>query len=254
MTVERQPLTIIKKTAGKAIWEYTRKNIVHPEIEGEANFAIAKAHLEAGGSIIAYLKDPLKKTAVPLAASAIESNLASIDHLGVFVSRRQVDWHMGKHYPNLIQHLLLESFWGNYPGVTMIRVVQEKDRESYPDWAQFNDKAYQRAAAFAKTPGNIFVVTPEGERNPNGLGEAQIGFVALFREARDIALTMPIAIPEGTQRVIAGTPFSWGQAIKDRELNPNMKMKDRMMARLALLFPVEQRGFYTQMASEFVMP
>ena len=100
----------------------------------------------------------------------------------------------------------------------------------------------------------MFVVTPEGTRNPSGLGEAQFGFVALFREVRETALAMPFAIPNGTSRVIAGSPFSWEQAVDDRIQNPNMKMKDRMMARLALLLPEEQRGFYTKIASEFIMP
>jgi len=137
----------------------------------------------------------------------------------------------------------------------MIRVVQEKDRERYPDWAEYNDKAFRRAADFIKTPGNVFIITPEGERNPNGLGEAQAGFAVLFREARETAMAMPIAIPEGTSRVIAGVPFSYEQAIEDRRLNPNInKVKDRMMARLALLLPEEQRGFYTKIASEFIMP
>lgn len=189
-----------------------------------------------------------------MAASAVEANLVPLDRLGLFVSRRQVDWHQGKHVPNYIQHLLIESFWGNYPGVTIIRVVQEKDRETYPDWVKYNDEAIKKAEAFAKTRGNIMVVTPEGERNPNGLGKAQIGFAALFRETRDTALAMPIAILEGTSRVIAGSPISWKQAVEDHKLNPGMDMKKRLMARLALLFPPEQRGVYTQAALDFVMP
>lgn len=242
------------KAIGKVAWEVTRERIVHPEVEGLENFAIFRKHLENGGTGILYLKDPLKKTAIPLAAAVVESQITSLDHLGVFVSRRQVDWRQGKHLPNFTQHLLLESIWGTYPGVTMIRLVQPKDRGIYPDWAGFNDESYKRAEKFAKTPGNIMVVTPEGERNPNGLGEAQIGFAALFRETRNTALAMPIAIPEGTSRVIAGPPISWKQAVEDHELNPGMDMKTRLMARLAILLPPQQRGVYTQAALDFVMP
>jgi hypothetical protein len=239
---------------GKVLWDFTRREIVHPEAEGLENFATFRKHLENGGTGILYLKDPTEKITVPLAASAAEANLVPLDRLGLFVSRRQVDWHQGKHVPNYIQHLLLESFWGNYPGVTMIRLVQPKDRDIYTDWAKYNPEAYARAEAFAKTPGNIMVVTPEGERNPNGLGKAQIGFAALFRETKDTALAMPIAIPEGTSRVIAGPPISWKQAVEDHKSNPGMDMKTRLMARLALLFPPEQRGAYAQTALEFVMP
>jgi hypothetical protein len=238
---------------GKALWEITRREIVHPEIEGAENFAIFRKHLENGGTGILYLKDPTEKITVPLAASAVESNLTSLDHAGVLVSRRQVDLSIG--VPNLIQHLLLESWWGVSPGITIIPVVQKKDRERYPDWAEYNEKAYNRASVFAETPGNIMVVTPEGERSPHGLGEAQMGFVALFRETKDAALAMPIAIPEGTSRVIAGVPFSYEQALEDRKRNPNMKkMKDRMMTRLALMLPLEERGFYAQAALDFAMP
>jgi hypothetical protein len=239
---------------GRAAWEFTRREIVHPEIEGAENFAIAKTHLKAGGSILLYLKDPTKKITVPLAASAVETELAPLDRLGLFVSRRQVDWRQGNHLPNIAQHLLLETFWGQYPGVTMIRVVQEKDRGKYPDWAKYNPEAYARAKAFLKTPGNIFVVTPEGERHPEGFGEAQIGFAALLRSTRDIALAMPIAIPEGTSRVIAGTPFSYKQAVEDHKLNPGMDITKRMMARLARMHPLEERGVYAQAALDFVMP
>lgn len=239
---------------GKSAWEFTRERIVHPEVEGIENFAIARAHLEAGGSIIIYLNDPIEKKGVPLVASAIEDNLTPLNHTGVFVSRRQVDWRQGKHVPNYIQHLLLETFWGEYPGVTMIRIVQEKDREKYPDWAEFNNKAYKRGGKFATTQKNVFAITPTGERNPNGLGEAHIGFAALLREARDIALAMPIAIPDGTSRVIAGVPFSYKQAVKDHKLNPGMDMTTRMMARLAILLPPQQRGVYTKAALDFVMP
>jgi hypothetical protein len=239
---------------GKATWEIARKAL-HPEVEGVENFAIARAKLKAGKSMLLYLKDPLDKKATPLGGAAVESNLEALDHAGLFVSRRQVDWHQGNHVPNYMQHLFLESFWGNYPGITMIRVVQPKDRDRYPDWAEYNDEAYKRAAAFLKTPGNVFIITPEGERNPDGLGEAQAGFAVLFREARETALAMPIAIPEGTSRVIAGIPFSYEQALEDRKLNPNMKkMKDRMMARLAILLPPQQRGVYAEATLNFRMP
>lgn len=251
-----EALSIEKQIAcgaiGKAAWEFTRREIVHPEIEGAENFAIARAHLQAGGSILAYLKDPNDKRGTPLGGVAIEKSLTSLDHAGVLVSRRQVDSNIG--VPNLIQHLLLESFWGVSPGITMIPVVQEKDRVRYPDWADFNNKAVAKAEEFVTIPGNVLGVTPEGERNPDGLGEANIGFVALFRKARGIALALPIAIPEGTSKVIAGRPISWEEATADRILNPGMDMKTRLMARLALLFPPEQRGFYTKAASVFVMP
>ena len=250
LSLEKQ---IVGAAMGKATWEIARKTL-HPEVEGVENFAIARAHLRAGGSIIIYLNDPTEKTGVPLVANAIETNLVSLDHAGVFVSRRQVDWRQGKHIPNYAQHLLLESFWGEYPGVTMIRTVQEKDRWRYPDWAEFNAKGYKRAEKLATTKGNAFAITPTAERNPNGLTKAHIGFAALLREARDIALAMPIAVPNGTSKVIAGAPFSYRQVFEERNLYPGMDMTTRMMARLAILLPLEQRGVYAEAALKFVMP
>jgi hypothetical protein len=165
---------------GKAAWEVTRREIIHPEVEGLENFATFRKHLIDGGTGIIYLKDPLSKIAIPLAAGVVEKHVTSLDHVGVFVSRRQVDWHQGAHLPNLAQHLLLESIWGTYPGIKMFRVVQEKDRETYPDWAEYNDNSYEQAGDFAEIAGDVMVVTPEGERTPNGLGEAKIGFAAHY--------------------------------------------------------------------------
>lgn len=237
---------------GQATWEITRKAL-HPEIEGKDNFAIAKQHLENGGSILAYADDPSTKAGVPLIGLAIESQLTSIHQLGVFVSRRQVDWRMGYHVPNFAQHIILENLWGKTPGVKMIRIVQEKDRASYPDWVEYNDAAVEEAKDFLKTPGNVFAITPGATRSPV-LIEAKPGVAALFRDAKDIALALPIAVPKGTNRVIAGRPFSWADSQEDYKRNPNMRTKDRMLARLAVLFPEEQRGFYTQMAKDFVWP
>jgi len=249
---ERQPGSMI----GNATWEIARR-VVHPEVEGVQNFAIAREHLKAGGSIIIYANHRNGKMDTPLVGSVIEDHLTPLNHLGVFVSRRHVDStiKLPKGLPNRIQHYLLVDKWGKSPGVTMIPIVQPKDRDRYKkDWVEFNDEALNTALEFVKTPGNVFVVTPEGERGEHELKKAGVGFAALFRDARNIALAMPIAIPYSTSKVIAGTPFSWSDAMEDHRLNPNIRIKDRMMVRLALLLPRENRGAYAQMATEFVMP
>lgn len=236
---------------GQATWELTRK-IVHPEIEGAENFAIAREHLQNGGTIIVYSNDPLKKTEIPLVGVTIESHLTSIDHLAGFISRRQVDQSIG--IPNKIQHLILMDIWARYPGVRMIPVVQPKDRGRYPDWEEFNAAAYEEAKTFANTPGNVFAITPEGQRSASGLLEALPGLAVLFRGTRDIALAMPMGIHHDTSKITVGRPFSWADSLDDHKRNPGIKPKDRMMVRLALLLKEQQRGFYTQMTEEFVMP
>jgi len=237
---------------GAATWEFARR-IVHPEVEGKQNFEIARRHLEAGGSVIMYPNHRPGKMDTPLVGAAIEDNDIPLDRSGVFVSRRHVDSRIG--LPNRIQHYLLVDKWSKYPGVTMIPIVQPKDRGKYKeDWDEFNQDARDKAETFVKTPGNVFIITPEGERSEHELKEAEVGLAALFREAKDIALAMPIGIPHGTSRVIAGVPFSWSESLEDHRRNPSMRTKDRMMARLALLLPEENRGFYAQMAEEFVMP
>ncbi len=235
---------------GHATWELTRK-IVHPEIEGTENFAIAKEHLRNGGSILAYSNDPLKKTEIPLVGIAIESHLTSIDHLAGFISRRQVDQSIG--IPNKLQHLILMDLWARYPGVRMIPVVQPKDRGRYPDWEEFNTKAYEEARAFANSAGNVFGITPEGQRSPTLL-EAEAGLAVLFRDARKIALAMPMGIHHDTSKITVGRPYSWEELAQDHQRNPEIKTKDRMMVRLALLLKEQQRGHYLQMAKDYVMP
>ena len=143
--------------------------------------------------------------------------------------------------------------WAKSPGVTMIPIVQEKDRWRYPDWVEFNTAAEAEGKELAKTSGNVIVITPGGERTPK-LQEAKIGFAALFRDAKEIAMAMPIAVPYKANKVIAGPPISWEDSLKDRERNPEMFLKDRLMARLALITPEEERGFYAEMAEKFVMP
>ena len=240
---------------GQATWELTRK-FVHPEIEGAENFAIVREHLKNGGTALLYSNDPLKKREIPAIGIAVEDNLTSIDHFAGFVSRHQVDkdLELPKGLPNRIQHYLLMDKWAKTPGVKMIRVVQPKHRNLYPDWEEFNAVASDEAKAFLKTPGNVFGITPEGTRSATGLIEAQPGVAMLFRDARDIALAMPLGIHHDTSKITVGRPFSWTELVEDHKLNPGIKPTDRMMVRLALLLPEKQRGFYTQMAKDFILP
>jgi hypothetical protein len=183
---ERQPQSII----GAASWAITR-GILHPQVEGIENFAIAKRHLVEDGSVLIYANDPREKKSVPATAIAVEDHLVSINHLVVFVSRRQVDSNLG--LPNKAQHYFLMNKWAKSPGVIMIPIVQKKDRWRYPDWVEFNAAAEEEGQECANTSGNVVVITPGGERTPQ-LQEAKIGFAALFRNAREIAMAMPVAV------------------------------------------------------------
>lgn len=235
---------------GQATWELTRK-IVHPEIEGAENFAIAKEHLRNGGTVLAYSNDPLKKTEIPIVGIAIETHLTSIDHLGGFISRRQVDTSIG--IPNKIQNFILMDIWAKYPGVKMIPIVQPKDRGRYPDWEKFNEEAFEEGKAHLRKPGNVFGITPEGQRSPTLL-EAEAGLAVMFRDAKDIALAIPFGIHHDSSKITVGRPFSWADSLADYKRNPTMKTKDRMMVRLAILLKEQQRGHYAQMAKDFVWP
>jgi hypothetical protein len=236
---------------GSVTWEIARM-VARPEIEGKENFEIARKHLDAGGSVIFYSNHIPGKLDIPRIGTAAQDCNIPLDHAGVFVSRRHTDSKLGP--VNWIQNYLLMDKWSQSLGITPIRLTQSKDKGRYEDWEEFNGEALKRAVEFARTPGNAFVIAPEGERSKHKLKEAEVGLAVLFRDARDIALAMPIAMPHSTSRLIAGTPFSWSESLEDRRRNPNMRTKDRMMARLALLLPPENRGFYAQMAAEFVMP
>lgn len=234
---------------GNVSWEIARM-VAHPEAEGKENFEILRKHLEEGGSGLIYANHLPGKLDVPRLGTAAQDCHIPLERAGIFVSRRHTDSSLG--LVNKIQHYLLIDKWPQSLGVTPIRLTQSKDRDRYDDWQEFNDEAFKRVVEFVRTPGNVFVIAPEGTRSKDKLREAEAGLAVLFREARDIALAMPIAMPHSTSRVIAGTPFSWNDSLEDYKRNPHMKMKDRMMARLALLLPPENRGFYAQMASEFV--
>jgi hypothetical protein len=235
---------------GAAGWAIARR-VLRPQVEGIENFTAAKKHLTEDGSVLIYANDPLEKKSVPATAVVVEKHLAPISHVGVFVSRRQVDKNLG--IPNRIQHYLLMDIFAISPGITMIPIVQEKDREKYPDWAEFNAKAEKRMQEFANTPGNVSVITPGGERTPK-LQTAKIGFAALFRDVKAIAMAMPIAVPYKANKVIAGPPITWGDSLEDQKRNPGMRLKDRLMARLARITPEGERGDYAQAALEFAMP
>nr|MBI5455483.1 hypothetical protein [Candidatus Levybacteria bacterium] len=238
-------------TIGNAAWEIARI-VAHPEVEGKENFAILKRHLDEGGSGIIYINHLPGKLDTPRVGTAAQDCGIPLDRTGIFVSRRHTDPDLG--LTNKIQHYLLIDKWPQSLGITPIRLTQTKDRGRYPDWKEFNDEAVQKAVEFTTTPGNVLVIAPEGMRSKDKLKEAEAGLAVLFREARDIALAMPVAMPHSTSRVIAGTPFSWSDSLEDYKRNPNIKTKDRMMVRLALLLPPENRGFYEQMAAEFVIP
>jgi hypothetical protein len=237
---------------GAASWKIARQAL-KPQVEGAEHFTVAKKHLAENGSVILYANDPLEKKSVPATAKVVEDHLTSLDHLAVFVSRRQVDKKLG--LPNRLQHYFLIDLWGISPGVKMIPITQKKDRERYLDWAEFNAAAEKTANEFVNAPrgGNVFMVTPGGERSPQ-LQKAKIGFAALFRATKEKAMVMPLAVPNKANKVIAGPPITWKESLEDQERNPGMRLKERLMARLARITPPEERGDYAQAALDFRMP
>ena len=250
---ERQPKSII----GQATWE-TARRLVHPEIEGIHNLEIIGAHLENGGTAIGYANhrlDLLGLRDLLEAGTAVEDHIKpSPHHAGVVVSRWHTDPRNGIFAR--IKHYFLIEKWPESPGIMMFPVVQDKDKDNVlysADWREFNDNAYNQAEEFASLPGHMLLITPEGERGSE-LQEAEVGVAALFRKLRKTALAIPLALPYSESKVIAGTPYSWDELLEDHKRNPNIRTKDRMMVRLALLLSPQYRGFYAQMASEFVMP
>ncbi len=156
--------TETKSLIGTTSWAITRR-VLRPQVKGIENFTILKEHLAQGGSGLGYANDPLEKRSVPATAIAIEDYLAPINHLVVFVSRRQVDSNIG--WPNRIQHYFLMDKWAKSPGVTMIPIVQKKDRWRYTDWVEFNAAAEEEAREFANTSGSVIVITQAENEHHN---------------------------------------------------------------------------------------
>lgn len=243
---EREPVSPITRAFGEIVWRIGewRANFI---VEGEENFAPVNEHLKEGSLVIPINHRSMLEPAGVI--KLIEDYLpeatvclfpASYKHLDP--KRSPLEGRIAKGIAHVKNFKLLP-------------VVQHYDRGSYPkDFIFGLDKKFAKEARqVLQTPGGIFVIAPEGTRNPTGLQEAQSGVERLFRWSEK-ALFQPIGFIETSEsnlllskpmKAVVGPAYS-PEAISEFAQSKNLEVKDALMVLLAQLLPQEYRGVYAQ--------
>ncbi len=237
---------------GAGLWELSR--ILLPEVQGQNNLQTAKEHLTQG-SVLLYSNhyhdfDPFSLGRV------IDSHLTPLEHVDILTSRRHLDSQRGP--VNRLQNFLVDKMKAE-KGFNPILVVQNYDKEKYPDAEEFNKRALVEAVRDLRLPGRILSIAPEGTRSrTGGLLEAQEGLEPILRLSRKTTLALPIAMePTLTTpsfiraRVLVGEPFSYDDIIAEQESHPDFSVSDLMMLKIARLLSPQRRGFYGPLVQRY---
>lgn len=260
----------LRLKASEAVGDYLLEN-VHRVVYGKKNLKAARTHLANGGSLMVEA-DHIAKLDAILFARVLQEYLTPLDHVSAIVSRRHFDPKRG---PISFVQSRLGPDWEEIYGATLLQAVQEKDRNDYQDWAEFNGRMALKAAKKLRKPGNVVFITPEGTRsNTDKLLRAEEGLDTLLRLGGKNVLALPLAaihktiLPGRRTTVIAGELFSYQDLLDDQAryleyyepiwksmgLNDPKKMptitaSDCAMARLAEYLPVENQGVYTELVA-----
>lgn len=230
-------------------------DVVHTQ-----NLIRASEHLEQGkGSVLVYTNH-FHRLDAAITAKVIREYLAKINkHLSIVVSKQYTDENREENKDIVaVMHLLQEIY-----GFNMLSAVQDKENErtTYPDWLTINMGVVNDLATFLQESGNIGGITLEGTRSTTGaLIEAKRGFELLLKKGGSNLLFQPMALvhtdiqPLTRTRVMIPEPFTRAEILAEHKANPHLSITDLAMLKIARELPPENRGYYAQMAAEFVIP
>lgn len=249
-----------QRTLGRMIGE-TVLSPFFTEVIHTQNFARTREHLQRGGKAVVYTNHIHRFDSEPVAKTIIEYVAPLDERAYVMVSMQYRDPDREENATIVkAMNLLRGAFRFNF-----LPMVQDKPEEKarYPKWRRINKDSFDKAVTvLQEEPGGIVYITPEGTRSTTGgLLEAKTGFGKLLERGGDDVIVQPMALVHVQikpltmrTRIIVAEPFTYDEIITEQKANPGLSITDLSMLKIARELPPENRGFYAQMAAEFVMP
>lgn len=253
--MKEQEIPFLTHAAGDFFW-WANTHIPLIETKGLENAAEIKEHLKNGTAIFYFNHSSLLDPGMIL--RTIHENFQDLKKVGFFTSQRHLDETRG-----FLSKLIRRSM--TTPSITrgfeLLPVVQDKDKDKYPDWEKINTASVNRAIEIVtEIPGGILAMAPIGTRSET-LIEAKTGMIALLRKAKDKCVAVPIGVIGARQhwptldhiypiqaKIIIGKKITYDDVLaKSRaEKIPAMGI---LMHKLAEILPPSYRGFYARPAS-----
>jgi hypothetical protein len=254
------------------------------KVSGEIILADTKIEIIDPNNSIPAAKESLSKNSLIQAFSHTEDDykvwakfgreLASLKQVGTVVAWQYYDLRRG--VKSLFMGSVLRT-WEKGFGVTMIPTVQDYDRGHYPNADTLNFQSTRATLKFIGEPGHILALAPTGHRDISELSRAVEGVGAILTRVNPNTLILPTAIIPSSIKPGIATKVYVGKLLLPQDLEEkraqifgevqsegktkleikhqhNQELADTLMLEIAQLLPEQYRGYYTQLAAEFVMP
>lgn len=238
--------SIIGKISGDFLMGRATEEVTDPYNSLE----IAREHLQTGSIIVIFNHF---KGDFFMWARFIQDNLTSLDNTTAMVAMKYLDTKRGLASKGLG---FMFPKWEKSHGVTVLPVVQDKDKHLYPNHAKINLQTTLTVRRILKTPGKVVAYSPEGTRGViGGLGQAEEGADFILRTNKK-SMVIPVAAENLSEnepkllgsktKITVGKPFFYLDIEDDKAIHPEIETQDLIMQRIAALLPPKKRGHYRQ--------
>jgi 1-acyl-sn-glycerol-3-phosphate acyltransferase len=211
------------------------------EVAGTENLAIAKKHIENGGSVL-FIADHFSGLDFAIDIELMQ-RITSLDKIGGVMSMRHLD-------PNAspigrIEPWLAEA-WEKGSGITVISMPQKGDLREYRKKGlsvrDVIDKAFANIKDFLGKPGRALLFIPEGTRAKDG--KLKEGVDATERVLKETADQNVLIVPISTVQeklipvlsdtlTVVGKPFTYQELLEEQKENPDLTITQLAMLRIA---------------------
>ncbi len=246
-----------KGLAGTALWKGSGL-VVRQEVVSEGrSLDRTRQHRKQGKPLIVVINHTRSLGTVVI-GHAIEDYVSPLDKVAAVTALKHSDPDRHKFDKTVKHHeYMLIDLGQKSRKFKILRFVQrsKEERQFYKDHPQalggksimrFNFDSGNEAIEILRQ-GGIVMIAPEGTRSKDGnLQEAQTGTEGLLESVKDTGLVLPASVLpiDGKFRVVFGEPFSYEDLMREQVQNPQIKLKDLIMRRVARLVPRGKRGFY----------
>ncbi|MDO8657428.1 MAG: 1-acyl-sn-glycerol-3-phosphate acyltransferase [Candidatus Levybacteria bacterium] len=253
--MKEQEIPFLAHAAGEFFW-WVNTHIPRVETKGLENVPEIKEHLKNGTAILYFNHSSLFDPGMIL--RTIHEHFGDLKKVGFFTSQRHLDETNGFFSKIKSRSMTTPSITR---GFELLPVVQDKDKNKYPDWEKINTASVNRAIEIlTEVPGGILAMAPTGTRSET-LIEAKPGAIALLRKAKDKCIAVPVGVIGARQhwptpnhiypiqaRVVIGKKITYEEILaKSRaEKIPAMGI---LMYELAEILPPSYQGFYARPTS-----